>query len=204
MEQEKKGVQLKTEKLEAQLKEWGFDIERLKDRANRAKVDAKAELDREVSALRVKLNEGQKKLAVQTILVEPVRRLVRCRHNHHAARPQGLKQAAKDRRIGNIHHLHFIQPEQLGFARNAFGNASDHIIGFDLGPRAMNFLHESVEMHAPLGLGPRLGKKPIHQHGLASANWAPDIDSLWPRLFLAPKETRQEPAALCSVQRTCQ
>jgi chromosome segregation ATPase len=62
MEQGKKAITIKTEKLEEQLKEWGVDIEKLKFRANKAKTDVKTEIDREVSTLRAKLNEAQKKL----------------------------------------------------------------------------------------------------------------------------------------------
>jgi chromosome segregation ATPase len=60
MEEEKKTGTIKTERLEEQLKEWGVDLEKLKSRANRAKTDAKTEIDREVSTLRAKLNEAQK------------------------------------------------------------------------------------------------------------------------------------------------
>ena len=62
MEEGKKAVTVKTERLEEQLKEWGVDLEKLKSRANKAKADAKAEVDREAIVLRAKLNEAQKKL----------------------------------------------------------------------------------------------------------------------------------------------
>jgi len=63
MEEGKKDVRVKTEKLEQQLKEWGVDLEKLKSRANKARADAKTEIDREVGSLRARLNEAQKKLA---------------------------------------------------------------------------------------------------------------------------------------------
>lgn len=62
MEKGNKAVTVKTERLEEQLKEWGVDLEKLKSRANKAKADVKTEIDREVSTLRAKLNEAQKKL----------------------------------------------------------------------------------------------------------------------------------------------
>lgn len=62
MEEGKKDVPVKTERFEEQLKEWGVDLEKLKSRANQAKADVKAEIDREVSALRAKRNEAEKKL----------------------------------------------------------------------------------------------------------------------------------------------
>lgn len=62
MEEGNKAVTVKTERLEEQLKEWGVDLEKLKSRANKAKADVKTEIDREVSTLRAKLNEAQKKL----------------------------------------------------------------------------------------------------------------------------------------------
>ena len=62
MEEGKKEVPVKTERLEEQLKEWGVDIEKLKLRANKAGADAKTEIDREIATLRAKLNEAKKKL----------------------------------------------------------------------------------------------------------------------------------------------
>jgi chromosome segregation ATPase len=62
MEEGKKEVPIKAERLEEQLKEWGVDLQKLKSRANQAKADAKTEIDREISTLRAKLNEAQKKL----------------------------------------------------------------------------------------------------------------------------------------------
>ncbi|MGD0915999.1 MAG: coiled coil domain-containing protein [Thermodesulfobacteriota bacterium] len=60
MEQEKKEVQVKVETLEAQLKEWGIDLEKFRDRADKTK--AKVKLDNEVATLRAKMDEAQKKL----------------------------------------------------------------------------------------------------------------------------------------------
>jgi chromosome segregation ATPase len=62
MEEEKKNVAVKAERMEKELKEWGVDLEKLKSRANKARADVKTEIDREVSTLRAKLNEAQKKL----------------------------------------------------------------------------------------------------------------------------------------------
>ena len=62
MEQEKKEAQVKVETLEARLKEWGIDLEKFRAKADKTKGSAKTELDREVAALRAKLNQTQKKL----------------------------------------------------------------------------------------------------------------------------------------------
>ncbi len=62
MEQENKEAQVKVEMLEARLKEWGIDLEKFRAKADKTKGKAKAELEREVAALRAKLNEAQKKL----------------------------------------------------------------------------------------------------------------------------------------------
>jgi lambda repressor-like predicted transcriptional regulator len=62
MEQEKKEAQVKVETLEAQLKEWGVDLEKFRAKADKTNDKVKAELEREVAALRAKLNEAQKKL----------------------------------------------------------------------------------------------------------------------------------------------
>jgi chromosome segregation ATPase len=62
MEEGKKAGKVRTERLEEQLKEWGVDLEKLMSRANKAKADVKTEIEREVSTLRAKLVEAQKKL----------------------------------------------------------------------------------------------------------------------------------------------
>jgi len=62
MDVEKKEGLGKTETLENQLKEWGIDLEKLKHKASNTGKDARTEIDREVVALRGKLNEAQKKL----------------------------------------------------------------------------------------------------------------------------------------------
>jgi len=62
MDEEKKEGLVKTETLENQLKEWGIDLEKLKHKASKTRDDARSEIDREVAALRGKLNDAQKKL----------------------------------------------------------------------------------------------------------------------------------------------
>ena len=62
MEQEKEETQVKVETLEAQLKEWGIDLEKFRAKTGKTKDKAKTEFEREVAALKAKLNEAQKKL----------------------------------------------------------------------------------------------------------------------------------------------
>ena len=62
MEEEKKEAQVKVETLEGQLKEWGIDFEKFRAKTEKTKDKAKTGLEREVAALRVRLNEAQKKL----------------------------------------------------------------------------------------------------------------------------------------------
>jgi chromosome segregation ATPase len=62
MDEGKKVITVRTEKMQEQLKEWGLDLEKLKARANQARSDVKIEIDREVSRLRERLNEGQRNL----------------------------------------------------------------------------------------------------------------------------------------------
>jgi regulator of replication initiation timing len=62
MEQEKREVQVKVERLEAQLKEWGIDLEKFRAKADKAKTEEKVKLDNEVSGLRTKMGEARKKL----------------------------------------------------------------------------------------------------------------------------------------------
>ena len=50
MEEERKEAQVKVETLEAQLKEWGIDLETFRAKAGKAKTKAKVKLDNEVAA----------------------------------------------------------------------------------------------------------------------------------------------------------
>jgi len=62
MEQEKKEVQVKVETLEAQLKEWGIDLEKFRAKADKDKTKAKLKLENEIATLRAKMDEAQKKM----------------------------------------------------------------------------------------------------------------------------------------------
>ena len=62
MEQEKKEAQVNVGRLEAQLKEWGIDLEKFRAKADKAKTDEKVKLDNEVATLRTKMGEARKKL----------------------------------------------------------------------------------------------------------------------------------------------
>ena len=62
MEQEKEETQVKVETHEAQLKEWGIDLEKFRAKTDKTKDKAKAEFEREVAALKAKLIEAEKKL----------------------------------------------------------------------------------------------------------------------------------------------
>jgi chromosome segregation ATPase len=62
MEEEKKEAQIKVETLDAQLKEWGIDLEKFRAKAGKTKTNVKVKLDNEVAALRTKMDEAQKKL----------------------------------------------------------------------------------------------------------------------------------------------
>ena len=62
MEQEKKEAQVQVETLEVRLKEWWIDLEKFRAKADKTKGKTKTELEREVAALRAKMNEAQKKL----------------------------------------------------------------------------------------------------------------------------------------------
>jgi len=53
---------LKTDTLEAQLRQWGVDLEKFKARADQAGAEARAEFDKQMAALRTRMDEAQKRL----------------------------------------------------------------------------------------------------------------------------------------------
>lgn len=62
MEREPSAKSARSEKLEADLKEWGMDLEKFRARAERAGADAKQEYERQATVLRARLDEGRARL----------------------------------------------------------------------------------------------------------------------------------------------
>ena len=105
-----------------------------------------------------------------------------------------FKQAPHDHRIRDVRDLHLIETQHPCLRRDAFGHGEYRILHPVLaggGHRAMNLLHKGMEMDAPRRHIQRLIEQ-IHQHGFATPNTAPHIETKRPftGLFLG-KNTKQ-------------
>ena len=149
---------------------------------------------KDVAALFQVFDERQEEGAVDAVLVEIIRFAVGCGHHGDAAREELFEQARQDHCIRDLGDLEFVEAEQLRPGSDLFGNRRDRVIAcaFDTPGRAaalclghlapdveqvLDFGHEFVEVHAALGLRGGVFEEEVHQHGLAPANPAPEVEA---------------------------
>ena len=143
-------------------------------------------------------------MPVQTAFVQIVRRPIGGGDHHHAQIKQLAEQAAQDHGIGDIAHFEFIETEQPGSLGDIAGDGRQGIIAVSVFGRclaefiyaAVHFAHELVEMYPPLAFNGRAVKEQIHQHRLAPADIAIDVQPLGRRLLLGTAKQELPPALL--------
>src|SRR5665213_1864749 len=127
-----------------------------------------------------KLDEGQETFALQAALVELAGRAVRGRDHDDAAIEQRLEQPPQDHRIGDVGDMEFVEAEHRCIVGDDRGDGTDRVAFFGL-PRmdaVMHLDHEGVEMDAPLMRQAQRLVEHVHQHGLAAADRAAEIEPL--------------------------
>jgi hypothetical protein len=144
-------------------------------------------------------DEGEKELALQTVLVEPVRRLVRRRHDHHSGVEECREQASEDHRIGDVVDLEFVEAQKRRFRGDVGGDLVDGLLRLGAAlpfDAVMHFEHKGMEMDPPLARVRHRGEEQIHQHRFAASDRAaqiePDRDLV--AAVLAEAEARQPSA----------
>ena len=93
---------------------------------------------------------------------------------------QGAEQPLEDHRVGDVVDLELVEAEQRRLGREVGGDLGDRLAGAGaalLLDAGVHVEHEGVEMHPPLVRDRRGGEKQIHQHRLAAADRAPEIDA---------------------------
>ena len=113
-----------------------------------------------------------------------VRRGVGGRDHHHAAREQRLEQPAEDHGVGDVVHLEFVEAQQRGLSAIASatgGTGSSSLISpcFFSGARhgcGVHVLHEWWKCTRRFLRQRRGLEEQVHQHGLAAADLAPDVE----------------------------
>ena len=148
-------------------------------------------------------DERQEQRAVEPVLVELVGRDVRGRDHHDAEFEQPREQPAEDHRVGDVGDVEFVEAEQPAFlgdlVRGRAGSdrrrsISPSLILLPEHPHALVHVgHELVEMRAALAHHRRRLEEQVHQHGLAAADVAVDVQALGDRRRCRARRTASRP-----------
>ena len=156
-----------------------------------AEIGARRE-PHDIHVLLEHVDERHEQGAVQAFVVKVRGRHVRGGDHHDAALEQLREQPAEDHGVGDVGDVEFIEAKQPGLLRQLTSRKLDRILAgvlaaFHLLPERMNALvhvdHEFVEMRAALARHRARLEKQIHQHGLAAADVAVDVEAFDPRLL---------------------
>ena len=123
--------------------------------------------------------KGRNRPRLRPLQIEFVGRHVGGCDQHQPGGEQALEQARQDHRIGDVLDLEFIEADEPHLVGDHRSNRPDRIaadpLANDVHP-LMGLGHELVEMDAALGDGGGERKELVHQHGLAAADLAVDVE----------------------------
>jgi hypothetical protein len=131
------------------------------------------------SLLLQKRDEREEALAVQAVLVEIVGLAVGRRDHHHALGEKRLEEPAQDHGVGDVVDIELVEAEQGRLGRDPPGDRRDRIalLAAALVDTLVHLQHEGVEMDAALQLDRRGLEEHVHDHGLAAADAAVDVEA---------------------------
>ncbi len=150
-------------------------------------------------------DEGLEQRPIEAVAVKMVRCDVRCGDQHHAVSEQRRKQPRQDHRVGNVGHAELVEAQKVGLIGNRPCHRWNGVIVAHkailarlpvLLDAVMRIGHEVIEMDAPLAPHRRQFKKHVHEHGLATADAAMDVEPLDGRRFRLLGEEPAERARL--------
>ncbi len=145
-------------------------------------------------------DEGQEQLPVQSVFVQIFRHAVRGGYHHHPGGKQLFEQPPDDHRIGDVCDLHFVEGQQSQVTDDGIGHRGQCILDTLLAGlvhATVDFLHESVEMHATLGRAVGGGNEQVHHHGFAAPDATPQIQAFRRGWVFAKQAFQQTLFALC-------
>ena len=160
-------------------------VDRRADELFQPVVGPRVEFD-DVEPLAQERHERQEERAIEPVLVEIVRRHVRCGDDDDAGLEQRREQSAQDHRVGDVAHRELVEAEERGLARELGGDRGDRVLALDLAFLArlappmqagVHVGHEAVEMRAPLGADVDGVEEEVHQHRLAAPDRAVDVEA---------------------------
>jgi hypothetical protein len=148
-------------------------------------------------------------LAVEPVLIKPVRRHVRGGDDRHATGEQHAEQPPEQHGIGDVGDLELVEAKEADIGQERPGHRRDRIGVFGLAARAgakgpdgfVHLVHEFMEVHPSLA---RLWdglEEEIHKHGLAAPDLADEIGAARRPLGLAQEGVEQAARLLDEVVR---
>ena len=143
------------------------------------------------------LDERHEQCAVQAVLIKIVRRNVRGGDDHDAEVEQLREQPAEDHGIGNIGDMEFVEAKQPRLVEQLLGDKPNRIFAVVLAElhllaqrenALVHVEHEFVKMSAALARHRACFEEQIHQHRLAAADVAVDVEALDRRLLAVAEQ----------------
>ena len=111
------------------------------------------------------------------------------------------EQPSQDHRIGDVGDVEFVEAQKPGLVEDRRGGERDHIAVGDLAARdilaiavdpLMHLGHEFVEVRAALVHDRAVLEEQIHQHGLAAADFAVNVEAARRRLVLVGEQPAEQ------------
>ena len=141
------------------------------------------------------VDERQEEAAVEAVAVEVLRRRVRGGDQHQAALEERGEEPRQDHRVGDVGDLKLVEAEEPRARGDFRRDRRDRVARLPGGAESVNAVlhlaHEFVEMDAPPGAR-RQREELVHQHGLAAADLAVDVEPFDRR---GPRARRGAPAS---------
>ncbi|RUP47336.1 hypothetical protein BC936DRAFT_145844 [Jimgerdemannia flammicorona] len=127
------------------------------------------------------VDEGEERVALDTVLVEIVRVAVGGGDDDDAAFKERGEEAAEDHGVRNVGHLELVKAENVGVAGKLLSDLRDRVevaVGCDLEEvRTRVYVqHEGVEVNAALAVDGEGVEEEVHDHGFARADVAEDVE----------------------------
>lgn len=152
--------------------------------ADPAVVGGRVEVD-DAEALAEEVDAGDKRLALDAVLVQVGRVAVRGGDDDGAVVHERLDEAAQDHGVGDVGALELVEAQHRGLRGNVGGDKRDAVdvvavLDLHLVQVAVHFLHEVVEVDALLVLDVRRERvvEQVHHHRLAGPDVAVHVDAL--------------------------
>ena len=143
--------------------------------------------------------------ALQTFLVQVIRRDVGGCDQRDAALEQPAEQVAEQHRIGDVGDEQLVEAQDARLLRDPVGDAVERVgLLLVLLQLVVHRLHEAVEVAALLVAERQALEEQIHQPRLAAADAAPHIEpTLQLVLFAAGEQLAEQSLRFCGDQPVC-